>query len=82
MLSDVNRAYFHAAVRRESYVEIPREDPDWTPDAIGLLNVALYRTRDAAKLLQECVAKDFLSIDRIREGQIPTPAFTSNITFI
>ena len=62
MLSDVKRAYFHAAAARELYVEIPREDPAWTPDAIGRLNLALYGTRDAAKLWQECVAKHLVSI--------------------
>ena len=50
MLSDVKRAYFHAAAARELYVEIPRKDPAWTPDAIGRLNLALYGTLDAAKL--------------------------------
>ena len=62
MLSDVKRAHFHAAARREMYVEIHREDPDWTPDAIGRRNLALYGTRNAAKLWQECVAKHLLSI--------------------
>ena len=62
MLSDFKRAYFHAAAARELYVEIPREDPAWTPDAIGRLNLALYGTRDAAKLWQECVAKHLVSI--------------------
>ena len=62
MLSDVKRAYFHASAARELYVEIPREDPEWTPDAIGRLNFALYGTRDAAKLWQECVAKHLVSI--------------------
>ena len=62
MLSDVKRAYFHAAACRELYVEIPREDPDWTPDANGRFNLALYGTRDAAKLWQERVAKHLLSI--------------------
>ena len=28
MLSDVKRAYFHAAAARGFYIEIPREDPD------------------------------------------------------
>ena len=42
MLSDVKRAHFHAAVKRKLYVEIPREDPEWSPDAIGRLNLALY----------------------------------------
>ena len=62
MLSDVKRAYFHAKAARDLYVDIPREDPDWTPDAIGKLNLALYGTRDAAKLWQECVAAHLLSI--------------------
>ena len=52
MLSDVKRAYFHAAAQRELYVEIPREYPEWTPDAIGRLNLAMHDTRDAAKLWQ------------------------------
>jgi hypothetical protein len=60
MLSDVKRAYFHAAAQRELYVEIPREDPDWSPDAIGKLNLALYGTRDAAKLWQERVAQHLI----------------------
>ena len=62
MLSDVKRAYFHAAAKRELYVEIPEEDPDWSPDAMGRLNLALYGTRDAAKLWQEIVSKHLISI--------------------
>ena len=71
MLSDVKRAYFHAAAERELYVEIPREDPDWSPDAIGKLNLALYGTRDAAKLWQECVAKHLVSIGFVRGKSNP-----------
>ena len=62
MLLDVKRAYFHAATARDLYVEIPREDPASTPDAIGRLNLALYGTRDAAKLWRECVAEHLVSI--------------------
>ena len=68
MLSDVKRAYFHAAAKRELYVEIPQENPDWSPDAIGRLNLALYGTRDAAKLWQECVATHLISIG-LRRGK-------------
>ena len=75
MLSDVKRAYFHAAARRELYVKIAREDPDWTPDAIGRLNLASYGTRDTAKCGQERVAKHLLSIGFKRES--PTLASTS-----
>ena len=62
MLSDVKRAYFHAAAVRYLYVEIPQEDPDWSPDVVGRLKLALYGTRDAAKLWQECVATHLTSI--------------------
>jgi hypothetical protein len=62
MLLDVKRAYFHAATARDLYVEIPREDPASTPDAIGRLNLALYGTKDAAKLWRECVAEHLVSI--------------------
>ena len=41
MLSDVKRAYFHAAATRELYVEVPREDPNWKPGLLGKLNLSL-----------------------------------------
>ena len=56
MLSDVKRAYRHAKASRELYVELPHEDPCRSADEVGRLNLALYRTRDAATLWQECVA--------------------------
>ena len=52
MLNDVKRAYFHAEAQRELYVDIPKEDPDWSPDVVGRLRLALYGTRDAAMLWQ------------------------------
>ena len=57
MMSDVKRAYFHAKAKREIYVQLPREDPHWGPDLVGRLNLALYGTRDAAALWQECVSQ-------------------------
>ena len=68
MLSDVRRAYFHAPAQQELYVVIPREDPDWSPDAIGRLHLALYGTHDSAKLRQERVAKHLISIG-LRRGR-------------
>ena len=62
MMSDVKRAYFHAKAKREIYVQLPREDPMWAPDLVGRLNLALYGTRDAAALWQECVAEHLVSI--------------------
>ena len=78
MLSDVERAYFHAAASHELYVHIPMEDPDWSPDAIGRLNLALYGTRDAAKLWQECAANHVTSIGFARGS--PTHASISTLS--
>lgn len=44
---DVRRAYFHAEARREIYVEFPAEDQE--EGMCGLLNKAMYGTRDAAQ---------------------------------
>ena len=63
------------------FVEIPREDPDWTPDAIGRLNLALYGTRNAAKLWQGCVAKHLLSIRFKRGKSNPCVYFNKKMNF-
>ena len=68
MFNDVKKAYCHAKSARELYVDIPNEDPEWTPDVVGRLRLALYDTRDAATLWQECVAVHLLSIG-IRQGK-------------
>ena len=68
MLCDVKRAYFQAKASRELYVELPHEDPCWSADEVGRLNLALYRTRDAATLWQECVA-DHLEGVGFRRGR-------------
>ena len=52
MFNDVKRAYFHAEAQRELYVDIPKEDPEWAPDVVGRLRLALCGTRDAAMLWQ------------------------------
>jgi hypothetical protein len=44
---DVRRAYFHAAARRDLYVELPEEDRE--EGMCGKLNKAMYGTRDAAQ---------------------------------
>ncbi len=45
--TDVARAYFHARVRREMYVDLPREDHE--EGMCGKLGKAMYGTRDAAQ---------------------------------
>ena len=60
MINDVARAFFEAQVRRQVCVEIPEEDKTATDsdrDMVGLLNMSLYGTRDAAKNWQEEVAR-------------------------
>ena len=68
MLSDVKRTYCHAKASRELYVELPHQDPWWSADEVGRLNLALYGTRDAATLWQECVA-DHLEGVGFRRGR-------------
>ncbi len=50
MYNDVKRAYFHAPAQRPIYVKIPMEDFEpGDEDMVGMLNLFLYGTRDAAK---------------------------------
>ena len=68
MLSDVKRAYFNALASRELYVELPRKDP-WYIEGqcvVGRLRLALYGTRDAAQLWQECLAQHLVEIGFVR----------------
>ena len=51
MINDVARAFFEAPMRRMLCVELPEEDKtemDRAQDNVGLLNMSLYGTRDAA----------------------------------
>ena len=60
MINDVARAFFEATVKRAVCVEIPEEDKTATDnhkDVVGMLNMSLYGTRDAAKNWQEEVAR-------------------------
>ena len=46
---DIKRAYFYAAATRPIHIEIPSEDREpGDEDRVGLLNLSLYGTRDAA----------------------------------
>ena len=62
MFSDVKRAYFNAKARRELYVELPEEDSGYEEGYVGRLALALYGTRDAASLWQECLAEHLISL--------------------
>ena len=62
MFSDVKRAYFNAVATRKLWVDVPEEHESYFPGAVGRLALALYGTRDAAMLWQECLAEHLVSI--------------------
>ena len=62
MINDVSRAYFYARPTRRIYIELPAEDSEAMHDEVGLLNVCLYGTRDAAKGWQQTLSADLISI--------------------
>ena len=50
MYNDVKRAYFYAPAKRPVYIKIPDEDfEDGDENKVGVLNLSLYGTRDAAQ---------------------------------
>ena len=71
MLSDVKRAYFHAEAQRELYARLPEEDSQYKPGWVGRLRLALYGTRDAAALWQECLAKHLIACGFVRGISTP-----------
>ena len=60
MVNDISRAFFEAKATRKLCVELPSEDmtdEDYRLDKVGLLEMSLYGTRDAATNWQEEVAR-------------------------
>ena len=49
MINDVRRAYFYAKIKRDVFIELPKEDPKYGTGLLGKLKLCLYGTRDAAK---------------------------------
>ena len=61
MINDVARAFFEAKATRAVCVELPSEgltEEDKKKDMVGILNMSLYGTRDAATNWQKEVAKE------------------------
>ena len=59
MINDVARAFFEAQAKRKVCIELPTEDmnpQDIGKDLVGILNMSVSGTRDAAKNWQEEVA--------------------------
>ena len=64
MINDVARAFFEAKATAKVCIELPEEDKtpeDVKNDNVGLLQMSLYGTRDAATNWQEEVAKEMTS---------------------
>ena len=57
LVSDVNRVCFHASAKRELYVELLARKVGHREGYVGRLRLALYGTRDAASLWQECLSQ-------------------------
>ena len=49
MVNDVRRAYFYARIKRDVYIELPKEDPMHGKGMLGKLRLCLYGIRDAAR---------------------------------
>merc|ERR1712026_17253 len=65
MINDVRRAYFYAKALRPIWIELPEEDyteEDMKEDRVGLLEMSLYGTRDAAQNWQKTVEKNLKKI--------------------
>ena len=75
MLSDVKRAFFRALAKRELYVELPPEDVGYEEGYVGRLRLALYGTRDAASLWQECLSQHLADIGFTRGKSKPCVFF-------
>ena len=78
MFSDVKRAYFNAKAERELWADIPEEHDGYFPGAVGRLALALYGTRDAAMLWQECLAEHLVSIGFVRGVSNPCECYHQN----
>ena len=62
MIHDVGRACFYVKIKRDVYIELPKEDPDHGKGLLGKPKLCLYGTRDAAKGWQETLSAHFESI--------------------
>ena len=69
MVNDVARAFFEAPMTRCLCIELPEEDKlEGEEDMVGLLNMSLYGTRDAAANFQKLV-KEFMLENGFQVGK-------------
>ena len=71
MVNDVRRAFFYAKALRPVWVELPQEDydeKDAREDNVGLLEMSLYGTRDAARNWSNTVEEHLKKI-RFEQGK-------------
>ena len=78
MINDVARAFFEAPMKRMVCVELPAEVKETAgEDAVGLLQMSLYGTRDAAVNFQEEVARFMAGIGFARGRYNPCTYYHS-----
>ena len=72
MVNDVSRAFFHAKVRRDVYVQLVDEDkPFGDEHKCGKLNYSMYGTREAAQIGASEYADILVSVDSTQGRAFP-----------
>ena len=74
MVNDVKRAYFYPPVRRRICVELPAEENDHD-DMVGLLQLSMYGTQDAAKNWQDTFSEHLIQIGFLQGKATPCAFF-------
>ena len=69
---DVRRAYFHAEAMRDVFVKLPNED--YEEGKCGKLLKAMYGTRDAGMIWEDCDAQALLDLGFRKGIASPCPA--------
>ena len=63
MVNDISRAFFHARVKKDVYVQLPNEDRGPGEEQLcGNLRFSMYGARDAAQNLHEECTQQFLRV--------------------
>ena len=78
LIADVSRAFFEAPMKRKVAVVLPQEaleGEETIEDTVGVLEMSLYGTRDAATNFQREVARLMKSLGYVQSNT--TPAYTT-----
>ena len=74
MVLDIKRAFLHAPMQREVYIELPEEAKSpGDGDVVGRLLKSMYATRDAPLGWQDDIAEYLMSIGFVRAKALGWP---------